>query len=96
MASGGRIVACLTPALAALAIEAFPQLHHEVHSDADSPGHQCLVTMLQSGGVELASVAVAIVATLLTWTVARFSFSDVLVPAIAFRLLPERAPPIVF
>ena len=80
--------------LAALTLQAFPRFHHEVHNDADSPGHQCLVTMLQSGGVELAPAAAAVVATFLAWSVLRFSLPEVLIPTVAFRLLPERAPPV--
>lgn len=79
--------------LAALAMEASPALHQAVHPDAGSSDHQCFVTLLASGAVEALAV-VAVLAAVTLVCVGQFSPRiEVLLSAVAWRLLPGRAPP---
>jgi hypothetical protein len=44
-----------------LAMTQFKSLHHAYHPDSTKPGHQCVVTMVQSGQVDAPNCDVAIV-----------------------------------
>jgi hypothetical protein len=43
--------------LAVLALTAVPQWHEWIHPDANSPWHECAVTLISSGGYENISTA---------------------------------------
>jgi hypothetical protein len=47
------LVACLGGFLLALAAVALPALHDGLHRDASHPQHECVVTMLIAGKVQL-------------------------------------------
>ena len=80
--------------LAALAFQFVPELHHEVHDDADAAGHQCLVTVLQTGAVEVALTSLAIAALSLVCFFLAPALPEFRLPSVAYRLLPGRAPPV--
>lgn len=82
--------------LSALVLEASPELHRKIHSKGDSPDHECLVRMLEVGWGE-ATVVVSLIAVLkLSCFSAAPSRVALLLPAVAFRLFPGRAPPFRF
>jgi hypothetical protein len=43
--------------LTALALSTVPQWHEWIHPDANSPRHECAVTLIHSGGYEKIAVA---------------------------------------
>lgn len=54
-----RLLHCLTALVVILqlalaqAMVASPDLHQDCHHDAHDPGHQCVVTLILAGGVEV-------------------------------------------
>ena len=82
--------------LSAFVLAVSPELHRELHSDAGSPDHHCLITSIEAGMVEIA-VTGCVPAVLILACFGRLpSFVEVLLPITAFRLLPGRAPPVRF
>jgi hypothetical protein len=79
--------------LAALAFQFVPELHHEVHDDAETESHACLVTILQSGAVDMAVVSVAVAVLILVCFSLPSARPEFRPPSAAYRLLPGRAPP---
>jgi hypothetical protein len=83
--------------LTALTLTAVPQWHEWVHPDANSPRHECAVTLINSGGCEKIAAAplVAVPAPLF-----HFCFVPALRPVwvaspfVCARLL-EHAPPAI-
>jgi hypothetical protein len=72
-----------------------PELHKWLHHDADSPGHECFVTLLSHGQIMSGDAVVALVtgAVLLVFLTSvipplQFGRLDLLLPA-------GRAPPLV-
>lgn len=69
------------------------QLHHSLHADANSPGHQCAITLLTGGQVNapiLPTLWVALIAALL------FSLPPLQLAARSafdYRFSASRAPP---
>jgi hypothetical protein len=70
------------------------ELHHELHDDADSGGHQCAVTALTNGQVDCASAAPSVPAPVAT-VEARQIFSESSPALTPCRLLAGRAPPVL-
>ncbi len=67
-------------------------LHRAWHNGACEPGHQCAVTMLQSGQVETPVVAIALVVAYVTVICATPPQVDFL-PSLDFSLPPSCGPP---
>ena len=82
--------------LSALVLEARPELHRTVHPNADSPDHQCLVTMMAAGLIETTALVSLVAVLILACLGKALSFAELFLPVIAFRLLPGRAPPLRF
>jgi hypothetical protein len=71
-----------------------PSLHHFIHSDASQPGHECFVTLLSQGAVDLPLGAVVVAICLLIFG-AFLPVSKVLIlPAAEYPFPPGRAPPV--
>lgn len=92
--------------LGALALQFAPELHHALHDSHDHAhhdahdatgghGHECLITLLQTGSIDLTSVATGAAIFLLILFLAPTLPASISLPEIAFRLLPGRAPPAV-
>ncbi len=89
--------------LGALALQFTPELHHELHDQHDhvhhdgtgAQGHECLITLLQTGSLELTSFAPAAAILLLILFLASALPAFISLPEVAYRLLPGRAPPAV-
>jgi hypothetical protein len=76
------------------AMAACPALHELIHKDADTPGHECAVTMFAHGKVESATVEIpASVPTASIETTPQIEFF-VFSTAIE-NLPPGRAPPAI-
>jgi len=74
------------------AMSAFPALHSLVHPDSADPSHECAVTLLSHGKVDVSTAAAPVL-----FAPARVIFSQ-LRPSVIFvsadiRLLPSRGPP---
>jgi len=67
-------------------------LHRAFHADACEPQHQCAVTMLQSGQVEMPVVSVSAEPARESLIAVLLAESD-FVPAVPFRLPPSCGPP---
>ena len=78
------------------ALEASPQLHALLHSDAQNPGHTCLITQLHQhtllAGFAPSAVPVAPVAVGNLAAVEQSLFFA----SYDYRLSPSRAPPVSF
>jgi hypothetical protein len=83
--------------LTALALTAVPQWHEWIHPDANSPRHECAVTLINSGGCEKIAAAPLVAAPA---PVFHFCFVPALHPVwvaspfVCARVL-EHAPPAV-
>jgi hypothetical protein len=71
------------------------QLHKLIHPDADSPGHQCAITMLVQGQVDTPSSSLVVIA----FVCALFFVLPPLIAAVFssfdYRFSASRAPPLV-
>ena len=77
------------------ALEISPALHQLLHKDAQSPGHNCLVTQLQRSLVESA-FATALAPAPPPACSCRLSCADFqFYPSYDYRLTPSRGPPAV-
>jgi hypothetical protein len=66
--------------------------HHFLHPDADQASHQCAVSLLSHGQVDVAPVQLSVARPVVF--LGEFTSPTVSVRvAVAYRLLPERAPP---
>jgi hypothetical protein len=74
---------------------ASPSLHQLIHPDAGSPGHQCVISLLQSGHVN-ATVALAVFIPPGLYGVCSLLAETFRVPAFDYRFSPSRAPPFPF
>ncbi|MBK8002091.1 MAG: hypothetical protein IPK15_26190 [Verrucomicrobia bacterium] len=91
--------------LSALALQFAPELHHELHDKhahdhahhdgTGAQGHECLITLLQTGSLELTSFAPAAGILLLILLFAQALPPLIFLSQVAYRLLPGRAPPAV-
>ncbi len=85
----------LAAILFALGLAASPQLHARVHPDADSPSHECAVTLIATGKYEQADappVLIALQPVALLEKVPTFAPVWVPAPFLSAALL-EHAPP---
>lgn len=91
----GRVVGWLLALhlLIALGLQFAPSLHRDVHPDADSAEHDCLLTVLQTGSVELLPVSTSIAPPAVVGPSIPARELRILIPALADRLLSGRAPP---
>jgi len=78
--------------LSVLALTLSETLHRAFHADACTPQHQCAVTMLQSGQVEMPVLTVTpvLVATLFFFAL---PCETVFVPSVDCSLPPSCGPP---
>ncbi|MBM3839550.1 MAG: hypothetical protein FJ398_16595 [Verrucomicrobia bacterium] len=74
-------------------LAASPALHAETHPDAQSPKHQCLVTLLAHGKLLFSEPELIRVQRVEAIWVQSAHFSSVLLPAVPHRLSSSRAPP---
>jgi hypothetical protein len=77
-----------------LAMAQFRALHHMLHADSGTVDHQCAVTLLASGHVDVA-VSEVPVAFLPVLAVAPAIPSAQVFVTVDYSLLPGRAPPVV-
>ena len=68
-------------------------LHEWFHTDACKPTHQCAVTMLQSGQVDVPTVDVVVPLPLTVW-VCSLPSDRFVAPVARQFLLPNRGPPV--
>ena len=79
--------------LFAFGLSASKQLHKNFHSDADNPQHECIVTVLSNGGVDLVAADAPVLQP--TEVVVPFSrVQSVVCTSIDYRLPPDRGPPV--
>lgn len=76
-----------------LAMAQFRALHHMLHADSGAVEHQCAVTLLASGYLDVA-VSEVPVAFLPVLAVAPAVTSAQVFVAVDYSLLPGRAPPV--
>jgi hypothetical protein len=76
-----------------LAMAQFRALHHMLHADAGQSQHQCAVTLLTSGHVDVAGSEIPL-AFLPVLAVAPAMLSAQIFVAVDYSLLPGRAPPV--
>jgi hypothetical protein len=80
--------------LATFALATFPQLHHWLHSDSQSPAHNCVVTQVQQHSIH-AACAPTISAQAPIDYILVVKHQPVVIPAaFDYRLSPSRAPPL--
>ncbi len=93
--SRGRVVGWLLALhlLLALGLQFAPTLHRDLHPDADSAEHDCMLTVLQTGSVELLPVSPPIATPAVFGPNIPARELQILLPALADRLLSGRAPP---
>lgn len=77
-----------------LAMAQFKALHHLVHADAGQAEHQCAVTLLGHGQVDVAAADVR-VAFMPVVAIAVVMPATPVFVAVDYSLLPGRAPPAV-
>lgn len=94
--TGGLLTAVLISlVLFAFGLSASNELHKDFHPGADGSQHECIVTLLTNGGVELAGTHTPTPHT--EDFIVRPSFSPFVVFApLDHRLPPGRAPPLSF
>ncbi len=96
LSSLGRAGIALSLALLVLVLNAMaacPALHELVHHDADTPGHDCVVTMFAHGQVDSAAVEVSVpIPSTVVATAPQFAIF-VFAPVVE-NLPPGRAPPL--
>jgi hypothetical protein len=75
------------------AAAASPQLHHFIHSDAQTPGHHCVVTQIQQQSILDTCVAMsAVIVPQLAVPLSPCAFVE-FVSSWDYRLKPGRGPP---
>jgi hypothetical protein len=79
--------------LSALA-SASPSLHHWLHSDHQSPSHYCVITAVEHGQTDIASVWVSIVPAAVGIPVAALPCESFFISH-DLTLHPERGPPVL-
>ena len=77
------------------ALEVSPELHHFLHSDAQSPTHSCLVTQLQKHAILSGLGATIAIAAPAAWSPLAIQCQSALFASSDYRLSPSRAPPSV-
>jgi hypothetical protein len=73
---------------------ASPALHHWLHSDHQAPSHYCLVTVLEHGHTDVASVWISVVPAPAEIPVAALSSESFFISH-DLTLHPERGPPVL-
>jgi disulfide bond formation protein DsbB len=86
---GGMLLGLFLGVLALTISEAW---HRAMHADACEPEHQCAVTMLHSGQVDVPVVEVTPVCGKV-WTGVALAAKLVFVPVVDFNLPPSCGPP---
>ena len=75
-----------------LAMANFETLHCDVHADAETADHQCVVTLLASGQIDTASCAISV--SEISFPVLHVAAPKVLdLVSVDYSLLPGRGPP---
>lgn len=75
------------------AMTQFESLHHAVHPDSHQPNHQCAVTMLQDGQVDVPPSGLVSVVVPRDVEVAAVRFAPMVFVSFDFILLPSCGPP---
>jgi hypothetical protein len=73
---------------------ASPQLHKLLHPDADSPDHNCAVTLFAHGQVDAASVSTVVVGIAVLFGGIALLAETLVLPLADYRYSPSRAPPV--
>ncbi len=91
----GITVAMVALFLLLVTLASSPALHHAIHSDANSPGHHCVITALSHGQIDTPICATPLSPVSFHWDYAvPFLVS---LPGTAVELLPPgRGPPSFF
>ena len=94
-ASQGKSVFSLLALVLFLFVQALAgssTFHHFLHPDADQASHQCAVSLLSHGQLEVTPAQIGVARPVVF--LGEFTSPAVSVRvAVAYRLLPERAPP---
>ena len=69
-------------------------LHKLLHSDCDSPDHQCVVTLFSHGQVTPPSTTVIVVAALVLYGATRLLTVTVEFASVKYSFCKGRAPPV--
>jgi hypothetical protein len=80
--------------LAMLLVSAWPQLHHWLHQDSQSPQHECLATQLHKGHLSAVPPVNAAVVAPPGWFALPPSSSFLCCASADVRLAHSRAPPV--
>ncbi len=86
-------LACLTLFLALELFASVPGLHKLIHSDADSTGHHCAITLFSHGSVSTAETSVALVIFVAALLFSLPVLQSAIFSRFDYRLAPSRAPP---
>jgi uncharacterized membrane protein YbaN (DUF454 family) len=71
-----------------------PSLHHWLHKDHQAPSHYCLVTVLEHGQTDVASVWIAVAPTVTGIPVSALPCESFFISHDT-KLYPERGPPVL-
>ena len=80
--------------LALFALVSLPHAHHLLHTDADSPAHECLITAFAKGQLWLGTLVCATLIPLVVCVGAAPLARLILPPRRDWRFAPSRAPPV--
>lgn len=84
---------CLALFLALELFASVPALHRLVHSDADSSGHHCVITLVRQGNVSTADTTPVIVVFVAALLFILPALQSEVFTSFDYRLSPSRAPP---
>jgi hypothetical protein len=87
-------VVCLAFFLALLLFTSSHRLHKLIHPDADSPDHECGVTMLVHGQVNTLAVPPILIVFIATLFFSLALLQSKIFSSFEYRFCPSRAPPL--
>lgn len=86
-------IVCLALFLFLQLFAASGPLHQAIHSDAGTPGHQCVITLLAHGQINSPNFSQALVTFVAVLFALLPTLHSVFISSFAYRLSHSRAPP---